>query len=386
MRMGFPWHIASKQLEKSSRFVARISREFRARATVVKQYAWLQFSRRIRAYYIGWLGYGNLGDEIIYASTSDLFSDDVIFCTLPKAGMMAQAMGIRRPMKGVVLGGGTLIHYASYLQRAGQGLDVFPDAKLIVFGTGVGDVDMWERFGAKRDINGWRQLLERAVFLGVRGPLSKMFLENWGVSNKIEIIGDPAMWCARSRITPRAQAKRIGLNLGSSNGNIHGRNEQAVLNFGAQLIRYLVQDGWDVTLFPVIQDDLDYLRQAVAMARVGSLRVNDRFLDVTATMSALEAQDVFIGEKLHSVVLASCVYTPAIMLEYRTKCRDFMASIGREKYTYRTDELDIDSIVGSISELYENTEEHQAHLYSQVQHCKTLLKAAAQKVKRILLS
>jgi len=115
------------------------------------------------------------------------------------------------------------------------------------------------------------------------------------------------------------------------------------------------------------------------------LKKYEAFLDLNATLDALEKQDVFVGEKLHSVIFANCVYTPSIMLEYRTKCRDFMVSINRQEWISRTDDLDVNLVFEQLCELYENVDKHQRHIFSQMQRWKFTLQKAADEVKAIIV-
>ena len=58
--------------------------------------------------------------------------------------------------------------------------------------------------------------------------------------------------------------------------------------------------------------------------------------------------------KLHSVVLASAVHVPSLMLEYQPKCADFQASIGRSDRTFRTDRLNADELVEHVEGMAAN--------------------------------
>jgi polysaccharide pyruvyl transferase WcaK-like protein len=261
---------------------------------------------------------------------------------------------------------------------------LYPQAKTIIFGTGVGDIDMWNQFGVSTDVSGWVDALERADYVSVRGALSKQHLEKWGVTRHVEVVGDPAVWFARDQIAPKRHEKRIGLNLGFTKGLLHGQDDNVVLALGASLLKRLKADNWQITLFPVIASDIPFLHEAVTKAGIETPPMHMDYLNVRGTLDALEQQDVFIGEKLHSVVLAHCVYTPAVMLEYRTKCRDYMLSVNQSDCSFRTDALDADLIHDKICALYANTAQHQSHLYTQLQQLKANLHRAAQDVITIL--
>lgn len=339
------------------------------------------FSGKARACYIGYVGYGNLGDEALFQATHDLLKDDIAFFVPPTGSRLLRVTRYANKfldVKYIFLGGGTLIKANPYrMQILRSFLVRHPDAHFVTFGTGVGDADFWESVGLTVDKAAWQQVLESCKFLSVRGQLSKNQLERWGIQNDIHVIGDPALWFARDAIKPKSHTKRIGVNLGPSAGYIHGGDENYILEFGARLLRTLHQDGWQVTLFPMIQADLDYMEQAVRLSGVPEPRIMKNFLDLQAVIEALEAQDVFIGEKLHSVVLASCAYTPAVMLEYRPKCRDFMLSIDRGDWTFKTDHLDLDAIYARINALYDDIPQHQQQLFDKLQVWKATLRSAA---------
>ena len=347
----------------------------------------LQFAltRRLRAQYIGCLNIDNLGDDALYLAIQDIFARHITFATTRIPRKLSNVMGDHINPHAIFLGGGTLIKKSKkYLKHMNEFKRLYPQAKTIVFGTGVGDIEMWNQFGVTTDVSGWCDALELADYVSVRGPLSKQHLEHWGVTRHVEVVGDPAVWLARDQIVPKRHEKRIGLNLGFTKGQLHGQDDNAVLSFGAQFLKRLKADNWQITLFPVITSDVPFLHEAVAMAGIETPPMHMDYLNVRGTLAALEQQDVFVGEKLHSVVLANCVYTPSIMLEYRTKCRDYMLSANQSDCSFRTDALDADLVYDKIHALYANTEQHQSQLFAQLQQLKTNLSRAAQEVITIL--
>lgn len=342
-----------------------------------------------RARYIGYVGFGNLGDDALFVAAKELFSEKLdldVVTPATRAKRWEGWFGRAARVDAVLLGGGTLIKRGrsrslgavTSLRRA------FPHAKLVVFGTGVADADLWARFGVETDRAGWRDLLEQADFVGVRGPLSRQFLKDWGVLREVEIIGDVALWFGKDKFVCKPRARRIGINLGSSLGNIHGGNEQHVLEEGARLLKRLHNEGWQITLFPVIAEDIEYMAETVKLAGIAAPEIHTDFLNLHRVLDAMEKQDLFVGEKLHSVVLATCVGTPSIMLEYRTKCLDFMRSIDRGHCTFRTDEFQADQVYDLAYHLYDNLEREQRHIHRQVQKYKCRLRVAADRVCTLL--
>jgi polysaccharide pyruvyl transferase WcaK-like protein len=244
---------------------------------------------------------------------------------------------------------------------------------------------MWESFGKATDKKRWVDLLNRSDFLGVRGPLSKQYLKDWGVTKEINVIGDPVMLLSREDIAAKQGRQCIGINLGPSRGFIFGQDENGILRFGSKLLRELKNRNWDITLFPMVLEDIDYLLQASRMAGIPKPKIHKHFFDLEGTLAALSKQDVFVGEKLHSIVLASCVGTPSIMLEYRSKCRDFMMSIEREIWCWRTDKLYLDQILDQLMDLHENIEIHQAKIVEQMRLWKRRLREASDRVHSIIV-
>ena len=317
------------------------------------------------ARYIGYVGYGNLGDEALFEAIQKLFADKITFDGSKQIPLINNLLSF---YKSVFLGGGTLIKAPSIqYKRVKNALKMSPKAKFIVFGTGVGDPQMWEKFGHVTDKKSWRYLLDKTDYLAVRGPLSKQYLQDWGVTKEIKVIGDPVLLFARENIVPKTQAKRIGINFFTSGTkqSIHGQNEANVREFAIALLQHLHQEDWDITLFPMTQEDETYLRELVKISQIKASVFTD-YQDTQATLDSLEQQDVFVGEKLHSVILASCVYTPAVMIEYRTKCRDFMLSINRGDYNCRTDNLNLSQTIEQVERLYANLEHHQQEIFNNI--------------------
>jgi polysaccharide pyruvyl transferase WcaK-like protein len=79
--------------------------------------------------------------------------------------------------------------------------------------------------------------------------------------------------------------------------------------------------------------------RAAAERISGPVSIVHEFDDVQTLLARIARCHVFVGMKLHSVVLAAAAGVPGVMIEYHPKCRDFQASIGRERHTVRTDEL-----------------------------------------------
>jgi len=313
--------------------------------------------------YIGWLGHGNLGDEAMYKATQMAFNrNDILLYKYHNKMQYLENIMKKRIYKFVMLGGGTLINTrgSGGQLRLAQNLN-YPTA---VFGSGVRNPEFWDRIPGESNLLGeWITILKQCESVGIRGPISQSILEQNGF-HKAEVIGDPVLFLARPNIEEKAMNKKLGLNIGTSYGRIWGKEEE-VLDFIVKFAHIMIDKAWEITFVPVWDQDLPYIEEAVR--RINKhINIFLKYKSLEDTLRFIESCDIFIGEKLHSVALACCTYTPSIMLEYRPKCRDFMASLDLQKYNIRTDCLDNEHIITLCSELYENNSLMQRHIYDRV--------------------
>jgi len=276
--------------------------------------------------------------------------------------------------KSVCLGGGTLINFNElapefeYIQKK--------YARTFVFGTGVRNPCFWATRGKHKDsIQDWVRILKRCEFVGVRGPLSCEILKGHGLDN-VKIIGDLALSLAPSSVKPKSMNKRVGMNIGMSGGHVWG-SEEEVLEKVIGLGNALLDNGWDITFLPVLDRDVPYIRRAVERLKK-RVNIMQDFLSLEKTMHFLASCDLFIGEKLHSVILAMATYTPAIMLEYRPKCLDFMLSMDMQEFNVRTDEMQISWILEKVRRLYSNTAFYQNKIAEKIIHYTSIQRTAAE--------
>jgi len=335
------------------------------------------FSKRVG--YIGWLGKNNLGDEAMYFAFCKLFENLKVFPFkyTDKIRLYEKYMR-QKAYRAVFLGGGTLINYKrSYLESLKLAQQFFEQT--FVFGSGVNSPEFWSKIqGSVDNLKEWVDCLSRCKFVGVRGPLSKKILDQAGLYNA-KVIGDPALYLADKKIEQKKKIKRIGINLGISYGRVWG-NEEEILNYIVRFAKVISNDGWNITLFPVWKEDLEYVEEAAR--RIGnSVLICYEYKSVERSMDFLRSCDVFMGEKLHSVILSMCAYTPSIMLEYRPKCLDFMMSMDLEEFNVRTDSLSIDLLVHLLDKLYTNLEFYQKKIEQKVNYYKNI-----QSEKRTMIS
>jgi hypothetical protein len=319
----------------------------------------------------------NLGDNTLFRAYRQLFHR----CSFARYGSGGAVLsGLSRIMRvtgHAVLGGGTLINRWG-VGAAEEAIALFDN--FFVFGTGVAQSGFWSgRPGWDDRMAKWKAVLKEADYLGVRGPLSAAALREAGLENA-EVIGDPVLVYAHD--SPQRddsyRARCLGLNLGQAQGQVWGSEEQLVREY-TRLAKQARESGWSVIWFVVHPDDREVTLHAATSSGTPEevLEVYDdhtRFIESAARVS------VFVGMKLHAVVLATCAYVPSVMVEYRPKCRDYMMLIDHEKSTVRTDRMRASEVWGMIEEYSIVRRRLSERLYDCIAPVRNRLQAKAEEI------
>ena len=300
----------------------------------------------------------NYGDVMVYQAIKEMLGDLTLITYSGNSWKMRlfdRVFGVSRLFKYCSLGGGTLIFAP---RRAGwlgtlEHL-VKKTTPLFSFGTGVIDPEFIRHLKLpfrQETADDWIRCLGKFRFLSVRGVESLRILREHGLDSA-EVIGDAALHYARPAYSEKKRQKRIGINVTnysySWNNSQHTSIQQMV-----QVIKWLVQNDWQVTIFPAMHEDAESARDVLRETGATDIRVYDNYLDVGAYLDRIEALDLFLGFRLHTVIAACCVCTPAIMIEYQPKCHDFMKTMGLVKYSFRADRLCADELVATIEQMYD---------------------------------
>ncbi len=295
-------------------------------------------SEKCRIAYVGGsLDYQNLGDEAMPLAYQRLFRGSTVIRYKPTCSI--RPIRALWPFAAGVLAGGTVIGKApvSAYKRC---FDVL--AKCFVFGTGVANPSFWSgRYDIKGRLDDWKGLLQTCGYIGVRGPYSAQILSDIGVKD-VEVIGDPVIALADEQPISKEQVMThsLGLNVGTSYGNIWG-SEDTMFCEVVKLATIAKANSWKVEWFVVWPEDLKMTIDAAEASNTSS-QIHTIYDDPVTYLRRVRPLSVFVGMKLHAVVLATCAYVPSVMLEYRPKCRDYMASIGQEDATLRSDRFRAD--------------------------------------------
>lgn len=343
-------------------------------------------SSKKKAIYVGCTGMGNLGDEAILTALENYVSGKFVFYEIPykspKAGHIARKWFLRNPDL-IILGGGTIIKKGkkeSYLKIVNQQMELYPKSQLAVLGPGVADEDFAKSFGFSIDTQSWKVFLDKCSFVSVRGIQSKKQLEKWNVSSEINIFHDPAIYYSRTTVIPKTKSKKIGVNFAYIGNRIYGENPQLVEKFAKEIVSLLIKDNWAVYLYPTTKSDLDYMLNTIGLKEFEGISIYENYTDIEKSLSFMESMDLFLGQRLHSIIFAANTATPFHAIEYEPKTSDFLLTTGFENYTSRTDLLDVEKVFEKINTLYGSIDQEQQKIVSLMQVVKKEQEQCVQKL------
>jgi len=302
----------------------------------------------------------NLGDQALFLAYKNLLGKDLIHF---QGGRLQTFFAKIFKVKSTkaFLAGGTLINRLGLFSLR-DALKVFN--KIYVIGTGVAQNYFWSsQPGFSNETPEWIVALKKAAYLGVRGPIGKNLLEENGLS-RVEIFGDPVITFALPEKRVATNKKVIGVNIGVSKDGAWV-SEEVIFQIYRDLITNLMKSNWEVHWVVVCDSDLKITKKVASETKTEKY-IHVIYSDPYKYIQICQDMSVFIGLKLHSVILAHCAYTPSIMLEYRPKCLDYMLSIGEGDNCFRLDKINGEQIFKRICELFENQDQFIIRVYENI--------------------
>jgi Polysaccharide pyruvyl transferase len=302
----------------------------------------------------------NLGDQAVFLAVSRTFRDVTVAYPKHPGGRVGRALRQwenQQKRLGTMLGGGTMIGAAAWsvgfaksyeesLELSGLGF---------AFGTGVAEnhfpADNEFLVSDPSNYYRWANLLKQSRYVGVRGPRSQASLAELGVTS--EVLGDTACALVAPDGFWQPQSGRLGLNVGHGGGSMWGERAR----FNAAMGRFVAiatKQGWKIDFFALMDDDIDIIKEVARMGGIANPRIFCEYSDPDRYMARVRKMRAFIGMKLHSVILAMCAHVPSIMLEYRPKGLDFMASVGLEQFNVRTSDVEPRALFDMLFQLVDH--------------------------------
>ncbi len=298
--------------------------------------------------YVGAVGLTNLGDEALLELARCAFTEHRLVAAKQSPFLQRLVLDrCARAAHGLLVGGGTSLLSDSLLltlERTAPYATPF-----VTFGTGVLDPEFHGALDAEKQQR-WRAAFAHAAAVGVRGPRSKQILDDLGVPD-VRIVGDAATLCVRQSPREPASERVLGVNVGTAWGRVWGGDEQLPLATLAMVLRRFTQDGWHVRFFCVWPYDMPVVRSVAAAAQLDKPDIVEEYFSCERFMREVGTCRLFVGMKLHAIMLAVCARVPAMALEYRPKVRDFMLSIDAPSECIRFDRYDADMLTEAVRSL-----------------------------------
>ncbi|WP_417370992.1 polysaccharide pyruvyl transferase family protein [Gelidibacter japonicus] len=326
------------------------------------------FTKKKRAIYVGCTGHGNLGDEAILKAITMMLGKDFYLYEIsyakPSSGKYLRKLIIRNP-DFIIIGGGTIIRKGtneSYLKIINDSIKLWPNAKIAVLGPGVAEPYFANFIGFPIDVEGWKDLLNKAVYISVRGLRSKNLLNSWFLNGNVNILHDPAIWFTRNDFERKGKQKRIGLNFADIGNRIYGKNQDLIKQFALELVSALKANGWSIFLYPTTKSDMAFMLEDIGLKDIEGMTKHYNYTNLEKSLDFLESLDIFIGQRLHSIIFSATVSTPFFALEYEPKTKDFLETINMATYSQQVDRLNVMEIFNKIEEMYLNIDYEQSCL------------------------
>lgn len=194
-----------------------------------------------------------------------------------------------------------------------------------------------------------RSLAHLAKVVTVRDPASKVLLQEIGVKSAIHVIGDPAFQVKGPEIVKKSnESFNIGVtavpfhhesywpneDIGKYNDYIAGmaRNLDYLLEkYPAGIVNFFATK-WPQDI--MVTEDIQAL-----MIHKERCTICRKSLEPRDIVEFTSKQDILIGTRLHSLILALVTSTPIISVSYHHKVQDFMDMIDCSGYNIPIDQL-----------------------------------------------
>ncbi|EGQ27009.1 polysaccharide pyruvyl transferase [Sporosarcina newyorkensis 2681] len=211
----------------------------------------------------------------------------------------------------------------------------------VIYGCGAGPLSS--------DLGKWfiRYMSKHAHSISVRDPESAELLQSVGVKKEIQVIGDPAFSLKKERHTHSESPVKIGVTaVPYYHGGYWPESKEEIYqqyiegmakNLDALAAARPVEIMFFATKFP---QDADVTKDIQALMKESAhTTVIDRNLLPKDLLEITASQDLVIGTRLHSLILATCTATPVIAVCYHHKVTDFMKLANLEEVSIPIGEM-----------------------------------------------
>ena len=298
-----------------------------------------------RILYIGWVGFGNQGDDLCYEIFVNIMSKK------------AQERDIKLDIKGiypasftefslarldpdlVVLGAGSLFEpvYLKPLVLANQ--NSIPTA---IWGSGYDSMlqSPIDPSNIDRDSAFMiRQVVQHAQLVGIRGPYTMEMLEAIGASHAdLHIVGDPGLLLDQKEASAPlpelddANSPIIAVNWGTASNKVLGGDEKKVAADLRDALRHLGDEA-TIVIYPVWPKDIAACRSLHQDLDHPNCILLDRVPSMDELITLYTKSIFSVNMKLHANVFSAACGCPFLCLAYRMKGFDFASSLDLTEFT-----------------------------------------------------
>jgi polysaccharide pyruvyl transferase WcaK-like protein len=315
--------------------------------------------------YSGFVGYNNLGDEVLWEQIHKAFAPMRLVCAPPSTRNLRKRILEHKKHESVILGGGTLIG-----GNLPDGSNPFRDhyqrcrahaRRAVAFGTGVGRLS--EDPAENSWLLEWKPLLDEFEYIGVRGPMSVRSLASIGID--AELLGDPACLISQGLgFWSPPRTKVLGINVGElyRKSGADTAKEQNLVDILSNLIKERARSGWRIEFFVVTPSDCPIVDRVINQSSVTNYKIYHIYNNGYHYLNAAKHVTAFVGMKLHSVILAMCAGVPSIMVSYSQKCNDFMMSVELDEFVIDVEHVTMESLNSKLETLVISSNKIKYHI------------------------
>lgn len=340
-----------------------------------------------RILYLGWLGQGNMGDDILFdifktlliRAGEDSKCNLIVDSALPISNF---ELDITR-YDLVVLGGGSLYaleFWEDLCLRAKEN-----NIPLATWGTGfdIRDSKSIEQIAEAHE-NGKTMTLNRdktaeilkyAELASARGNITYSLLNQ----EKVNVIGDPCLIFSHLFDSyPQIEEiegfldkndRYVLVNWGTSYNNICGNNEDNIAFELKKCIYSLIDKGYKIIIYPIWTNDIEICQKLYNEIQSQNVYCLKKVYELGYIAGLLAKASFTINFKLHGNIISAAMNKPFIALGYGIKSYDFAESIDCKElvvFTHEALENEIKSKIDLIERSYDIIVEkinHHINLY-----------------------
>ena len=215
--------------------------------------------------------------------------------------------------------------------------------------------------------------LQSAKFIGVRGEVSKKYVNNLGIKKNVRIYADSAFLlepAPQKRLDeilqlekiPKTQKKKIGIAV---NGRIYERTSGVGTNnryveLIANLADFLIENfDVEIVFIPYEITAKGYDDRSIAKMVYKKMKtktkvhlINNEY-DPQELKALKQTLDLFIGSRFHSIIASTSMTVPTIAIGWGPKYFEIMQTLGQEKYVADHNNTSLSHLINLVNRAWD---------------------------------